>query len=222
MPSKPTASAVGCGPRPGISRPPRPTRLASWVILRGQLAGRRPHLQVPHRRREHRAAEVRPLEQGAEPDAAAHRMRDEVARPGQVELASSVEQRRHVALVVAEVLDVAEHRVAPDAGRDRPWPRQSITDHRQAARDQRARPRGRTSRRTRCGRGRRTAVPRAPPVQTTARSRTPSEAVEPEGPRRPPAPPATSGVEGRAAVMPAGCRASSRAPCRRRPSAGRS
>ena len=111
MPEKLIAIAVGCGRVPGISRCAEADEVGEPGHLGGQLAGRGLHLQVPHRRGEDRAAEVRPLEQGPEPDAAAHGVRDEVARPGQVEPRLEVEQRRDVELVGAEVLDVPEHGV---------------------------------------------------------------------------------------------------------------
>ena len=115
----------------------------------------------------------------------------QVARPGQVEPRLERQQRRHVALVVAEILDVAEHGVARVPVRQ---PLAApVDDHDRRGRGRPAAPpRGRISRRTRCGRG------RSPPCrarrrrQTTARSRIAVGGGQPAGLRPRPARPRRS------------------------------
>ena len=150
---------------------------------RGQLAGRRLHVQPPHRRREDRAAEVRRARAGcaARCSRPSNARRDSAA-PAGPSSATSVEQRRDVALVVAEVLDVAEHRVGRMPVAE---PLAAPVDHRD--RRSRAPPAAAATRpyfsANSVRPGKTTAVPRRPPVQATARSRTPSDGRQPEGPR---------------------------------------
>ena len=207
-------------PRPGHQPRAEADDVGKPRHLGGQLAGRCLHLQVPHRRGEDRAAEVRPLEQRAEPDAAAHGMRDEIARPGQVEPRLEIEERRHVLLVDAEVLDVPEHGVGRvTVGEALAAPVDD--EHREAARHQLRAPPARISRRTRCGRE------RSPPFPAPRPARRPREAHavrsgQPVCLRRPRGV-GDVGIEGRGVGRHArSCRAPSPGPCRRPPSAGRS
>ena len=191
--------------------------LASWVILRGQLARRGAHLQVPHRRGEDRAAEMRAFEQGAQADAAAHGMRDHVARAG---------QRRDLG-----VRRAGPRRRAGSARKSSTWPRSRrrrmpvATGPGRASRS--PRPRGRARRSRRATRpyfstysvrpGNTIAAPRAPPCPDRGAQ---PQAVRRRQPERPPAVaarrPRRRGT-GAGSVIPAGCPASSRGPCRRRP-----
>ena len=176
-PRSSTASAVGFGA--GAGHQPRrrgPTMLASRVIraVSSRVAAFicRCHIGAEKTA----AAEVRALEQRAQADAAAHRVRDEIARPGQPELGrrGRAARRRR-----------AGTRGSPRRGRASGLPAAGRTAPGRASRSPRPRSRAPTSRpATRpyfsansVRPGNSTAVPRRPPAQATALSRTPSAAV---------------------------------------------
>ena len=220
LPSKPTASAVGSARAPGVSRPPSPAMLASRVIraVSSRVAAFicRCHIGAEKTA----AAEVR----RARAACAARCSRPSNARrdssgPGSSSSATSVEQRRHVVLVVAEVLDMAEHRVGGCRSLS-PWPRQSITaTARPRATSLAADPAVLLDELGAAGEEHRRAAPAAAPDD-----RPQPHAVrrrQPEGPR-PLRRVGDVGVEGGRRSCQQAARASSRAPCRRRSSAGRS
>ena len=128
---------------------------------RRRPARRRPQVQPPHRRREDRAVEVPPLDQRPQRDAAAHRMRHEIAAaPAGSSAAASASSAGDVVLIVGEVARRGRASRCAGAGPTAPG---------RASRSPRPRSRaptssaatGRTSRQTRCGPGKITAVPRA-------------------------------------------------------------
>jgi hypothetical protein len=74
----------GLAQRAGHAPVPDADEIGELGDAGGELPGRAAHLQVPHRRREERADEIRALEQGAQADAGAHGMPEHVPGPGQV------------------------------------------------------------------------------------------------------------------------------------------